>query len=184
MSDPLARVEAALERLGAEHEPPRGWEARVLAATRKRSPRCGWWFAIPSIAVVALVPICWPSSTPPDDNLALRVIREPVGPIKRGSSAHVGDRVHITATSGDRYQAIWVYRNDRELVAACPAGLSCRRSGNTTTADITLLAVGSYTFVAVTSISPLPEAQGSYDYDRARAEGARATLHIQPLEVR
>jgi hypothetical protein len=184
MSHSIARMEAALQRLGAEHEPPWGWETRVLAATRQRSRRCNWWLAIPAAALIALASISWPSPKPPDDNLALHVLWEPVGPIVRGNSAHVGDRAHITATSADRYRAIWVYRNEHELVVACPAGLSCRRSGNTTTVDVTLLAVGSYTFVAVTSASPLPEPRGTYDSDRAAAEKARAAIVIQPLEVR
>lgn len=184
MSDPIARVEAAFERLGAEHEPPPGWQARVLAATRQRPRRCSWWLALPAAALIAIGSIFWPSQKPTDDTLALHVIWEPVGPIVRGNSAHVGDLAHITATSGDRYRAIWVYRNEHELVVACPAGPSCRRSGNATTVDITLLAVGSYTFVAVTSPSPLPEPQGSYDSDRASAEKARAAILIQPLEVR
>jgi len=37
--DPIARLEHALEQLGAEHQPPPGWEARVLAAVEPRPRR-------------------------------------------------------------------------------------------------------------------------------------------------
>jgi len=184
MSDPITRVEAALKQLGAEYEPPWGWEARVLAATRPRPRWCLWWFAIPALALSVSAPIFWSWTRPPDDCVALHVSVDPAGPTMRGSSAHVGDRVHVTATSRDLHRALWVYRNEHELVVACPGGPACRRSGDTTTADLTLLAVGTYTFVAITSISPLPAPQGSYDADQASAREVRATIQIQPLEVR
>jgi predicted DNA-binding protein (UPF0251 family) len=43
------RIEDALAQLGAEHEPPPGWEARVLAATHvtRRRP---WWYAAGGLA--------------------------------------------------------------------------------------------------------------------------------------
>lgn len=186
MSDAITRVETALKQLGAEYEPPWGWQARVLAAIQPRRSWCLWRFAIPIIALIVMVPIFWPKPrpAPPEDRVALHVIVDPAGPTMRGSSAHVGDRVHVTAASGDRYRALWVYRNEHELVVACPGGPSCRRAGEATTADLTLLAVGRYTFVAITSISPLPAPQGSYDADHAAAREAGATIQSQPLEVR
>ena len=184
MTDPITRVEAALKQLGAAHEPPRGWETRVLAATRSRPRWCLWWFVLPALAMIVSAPLFWPRSAPTDDRVALHVILDPVGPTMRGSSAHVGDRVRVTAAGSDPYRALWVYRNEHELVVACPGGPSCRRAGDATTADLTLLAVGRYTLVAITSSTPLPAPRGAYDTDQAAAREAGATSQSQPLEVR
>ena len=102
----------------------------------------------------------------------------------RGSAAHIGDRVHVTATSGDRHHAIWVYHNDRELIVTCPAGPSCNGARHTMTADVTLQTVGKYAFLAVASDAPLPEPQGSFDPDCAAAQKAGARTQIQQIEVR
>ena len=51
--EPISRIEAALARLGAEHEPPVGWEARVLAATAPPPRRAWWWLAIAMKALKA-----------------------------------------------------------------------------------------------------------------------------------
>lgn len=41
MTDPDRRLEHAIRQLGADLEPPPGWEARVLAAVEPRRRR-GW----------------------------------------------------------------------------------------------------------------------------------------------
>ena len=185
MTPSIPRIETALRQLGAEHEPPHGWQARVLAATRPRPRGCLWRLVIPiAVALIMIAPIFWPHSGPPEDGVALHVAVEPAGPIMRGNSAHIGDRVHVTATSRDRYRALWVYRDERELVVACPGGPSCRRDGDTTTADLTLLAVGSYAIVAVTATVPLPAPRGAYDADNAAARELGAAIESQPLKVR
>src|SRR6185295_11711421 len=89
------RIEAALAQLGAEYEPPLGWEARVLAATRARRP--WWWYAMPGFAVTALA-VCavalWPTAALPA--LALSVEVQHPAPV-RGREGQVGDTVRITA---------------------------------------------------------------------------------------
>lgn len=112
------------------------------------------------------------------------VASEQADPALRGSTANLGDRVHVTATSRDRYRAIWVYRGDRQLVVACPAGPSCNGSGDTLTADFTLQFFGRYFVLAVASRTPLPEPAGSLDLDRATAENAGAWTKDWPLDVR
>jgi hypothetical protein len=183
MSPTIDRLEAALARLGAEHEPPRGWEARVLAAVGVPSRR-RWWFAIPAMAVMAAIAIVLTiPHARPEDPFAIQVSVVSVGPTVRGSSAHAGDRVHASATGGGRHRAIWVYRNDRELVLACPGGPSCGSTLGATTAELTLPSVGSYLFVAVTSASPIPAPSGSYDADRAAAEQAGAQIQRSKLDA-
>jgi hypothetical protein len=182
MSAPIARMEAALERMGAEHEPPLGWEIRVLAEVRVRPLQSRWWVALFSLAAIAL--IAWPRPEPSNHNLSLDVVRNPAGSAMRGPGAHLGDLVRITATGGDRYRAIWVYRNEHELVAACPEGPACTHSGDTTTADVRLQAIGSYAFVTVTSASPLPAPGDTYDHDLANAREAGATIKTQVIDVR
>jgi hypothetical protein len=223
MSDPIARVEAALERLGAEYEPSSGWDTRVLTVVGQWHPWYHWWrrwrfwLAIPMGALGPIALLCWLSVRAPPvvetpgammasarDDLKLDVnsvgstmrgspvtmrgsSMDPVeqgGPVAmRRSSANVGDRVHVTATSRERYRAIWVYHNDRELVVACPAGPSCDDSADTLTADLTLQLFGRYVVLAVASSTPLPEPRGSLDLDRAAAEKAGASTRDWPLNV-
>lgn len=181
----FSRLESALEQLGAEHEPPPGWQTRVLAAIDEPRGLRRWWLALPVAAAIAICLSLVPSSPePPSRALALRVDVVPTGPPMRGTAAVVGNYVHARATGGDCYRAIWVYRNERELVVVCPGGLSCGSAGGATTAGVTLLTVGSYTFVAVTSASPLPALQGSYDDDRAAAERSGAQVKSYTIEAR
>jgi len=165
--EPIARIEAALTRLGAEHKPPVGWEARVLAAATKPKPKPWWWFAFPVVALaVAAIVVCFPHSRDQPLQLALNI--EKGGVLVRGNSAHVGDIVHATATGGGHLRAVWVYR-DEHLVVACPGGPQCRRDGEATVADVVLDSIGEYTIVALTSKSPVPAPTGTLDTDVSNA---------------
>jgi hypothetical protein len=181
--EPIARIEAALARLGAEHKPPVGWEARVLAAVTKPKPKPWWWFAFPvvALAVIALV-VCFPRS-PADQSLQLALDIEKGGVVVRGTSAHVGDIVHATATGGGHHRAVWVYRDDH-LVVACPGAPQCRRDGEATIADIVLDSTGEYTIVALTSKSPVPAPTGGFDQDVSSAISAGARDVHKSLTVR
>ena len=178
MTTPISRVEAALESLGSEHEPPAGWEARVLAQIRSRPSRRPWWLAIPAIALVVLVIALWPRTAPGILQLTLKVTA--AGPIVRGPSAHVGDLVDIAATGGERHRAIWVYRDD-ELVAVCPHTSPCEVAQDSTHAHFALTAYGTYAFVALGSAQPIPTPRGSYDSDLAAAGDAGATAQVQRI---
>jgi hypothetical protein len=180
----IARLEAAIAWLGTEHEPPRGWETRVLAAVGAPRRRHAWWLAMPAFAAIAITIALAIPRPRPHEPLELQVSVVSVGPVVRGSTAHTGDRVHASATGGDRYRAIWVYRNERELVVACPGGPSCGSTGDTTTAEVTLPGIGAYVFVALTSASPLPAPRGSYDTDHTAAEQAGAKIQHRKIEVR
>jgi hypothetical protein len=185
----MARIEAALAGLGAEHEPPAGWEARVLAAVSTAAPRPKprlWWllFAAPAVAaaVIALVIILRPPRTGPLQ-LALAVDRNTT--LVRGGVYHQGDVVRATATGGGPYRAVWVYRDDA-LVVACPGAPSCRSTKDGLTAEVTLKLLGEYKVVAVASRSStaaIPAPGGTFDLDVASLHDI-AVLKIEPFTVR
>jgi hypothetical protein len=182
MTAPILRLEAALAGLGAAYEPPWGWQTRVLAAVEAPRRRRGWWLALPAAAALALPLVLL--RPPPEDPLVFQMAVVPVGPQQRGSAAQVGDRVHAQATGGDRYRAIWVYRDHRELVVACPGGPSCGALDDTTAAEVTLRTLGAYEILALTSASPIPAPHGAYDADLAAAERAGAKIQHKYVTVR
>ena len=193
MSAPIARVEAALRQLGTEHHPPPGWDTRVLEAIGPRNPwwrQWRWWIAIPMTALSVCIllwcsvgPIPGPATVALAEHRTLQLKRELAGPTMRGSAAGIGDHIQATVASADRYRALWVYHDDRKLIVACPSGPACSGSRDTMTAAITLQIVGSYTFLMVTSTSPFPEPQGSFDADWAAATEAGATTQLERIEV-
>jgi hypothetical protein len=177
-------MKVALELVGREHEPPPGWEARVLAAVQarpNRTTRWTWWLTLPAVALVAIVIALWPRAAPSGVDLALEITA--AGPIVRGNSAHVGDLVTATASGGARNHAIWVYRDD-ELIAVCPGSSLCEISGDTARAILALGAEGMYAFVALSSARPIPPAHGSYDLDLVTAADAGAMATVKRIVAR
>lgn len=173
MMEPIARIEEALTRLGAEHKPPVGWEARVLAAAAKPKPKPWWWFAFPVVALAVIAIVLFFGRSPSEQPLQLALDVEKGAQVVRGTSAHVGDIVHATATGGGHYRSVWVYRDDH-LVMSCPGAPQCRRDGEATVADVALDATGEYTIVALTSRSPVPAPVGTLDTDVSNASAAGA----------
>jgi hypothetical protein len=187
MTEPITRIEAALSQLGREHEPPAGWEARVLAATAGPRRKPWWLFATSALAVAGAAAVIVTRVVPaePAEPVAAFALEAPwdKGPATvRGDSLHVGDLVHATARGGGGYRSVWVYRNE-ELVAACPGGQACRFEGDKTIADVRLLSIGSYRIVALSSVVPLAPPRGVYDSDVANAF-AQATYFEKLLPVR
>jgi hypothetical protein len=180
MTDPISRIEAALARLGAEHEPPQGWEAKVLAATvdRRRS-RWWWWLTpLPVAAVAALVLVLlrpvpvnpWMSllSTPGVEAHGERV------ELRRGErSLSRGDVLTARATHDQVHGALWIYR-DGQLEMACPRDPGCWSFVGQTVAAVRLKLVGTYTIVSLTSKKAIPTPTGNYDDDLAAAKSAEA----------
>jgi hypothetical protein len=167
----IARLEGALADAGREHEPPPHWEARVLTAIDE-APRAApgrWWMLLfPAIAAAAaiIIYVSWPR-TPAPPQLAIALTVERGGPIMRGNSAHVGDTIHVTATGGaGAHRAVWIYRDDRELVAVCAGDAPCA---------FPITARGEYAIVLVVTDAPLPTPHGPFDADVAAA--AQAGLH-------
>jgi hypothetical protein len=179
MSDPsMTRLERAIEQLGAEHEPPPGWQAKVLAAVAPRRRTRWWWFAVPAAlaaaVAIALVPL-WPRR----DGLTLVAERVPGPRVMRGDSG----QIRATARGGDGHLAIWVYRNGHDLVAVCPGHAACRSADDGLRLDLPVERLGTYQIVALTSATALPAPIGSYDGDLAAATAAGATSKLQELDV-
>ncbi|TMQ08936.1 MAG: hypothetical protein E6J90_39005 [Deltaproteobacteria bacterium] len=180
--EPIARLEHALEQLGAEHEPPRGWEARVLAAVEPKPRRRWWWLAVPALAVVLAVVLLPALLSPRPGALALTIERIP-GPTRARGDTQVGDRIHATARGGAGHRAIWVYRGETDLVAVCPGGTGCSASGGALALDFALDRIGSYHVIALAGAAELPVPHGAYDEDLAAAMAAGATDQRQVIEV-
>jgi hypothetical protein len=180
VTEPIARIEAALRDLGADHEPPVGWEARVLAATASRKPWRWWWLAAPAVAAAVVVIVILGGHGEPGLQIALTYTHG--NEIVRGDTVKAGDIVHATATGGGRHHAIWIYRNE-VLVMACPGARECRIAGDAITADAKL-AMGKYVIVVLTSDSDIPPPAGSYDSDLARAREAGADVVDRRVNAR
>ncbi|HEX3477128.1 MAG TPA: zf-HC2 domain-containing protein [Kofleriaceae bacterium] len=128
-------------------------------------------YAAPILAAAAAVAVWLTPSPAPEFQLVvafdrtepIQRSRERAGVTQRALPAHVGDVVR-SSVHGKRYQAIWVYRDDRELVIACPKdGGSCSTTDGDLTLQLRLHAQGTYTIVGLGSSEPIPEARGTVD---------------------
>jgi hypothetical protein len=185
VTEPIARIEAALARLGAEHEPPPGWEARVLAAATTRKRRPWWLYPIPIavLTVVGLAVVLPMVHRDAGDRLevALSYSRSGSAVYRDKAKANVGDTVHATAKGGGSYRALWIYR-DNQLVTACPLRQPCQSAGGATSIDVVLSPVGHWVIVALASGAPITAPTGSYDTDVADVP-AGTRVHQDPIAV-
>lgn len=172
MTDPIRRIEDALAGLGAEHEPPRGWEARVLAATTARRRRPWWIYAAPGLVAAAAAVLLYLGRPREPAALALDVdLEHSVASRGGGGEGRVGDVVHVTVRGGSG-RVLWIYRDDVELVMRCPGDPACRVSEQAIRADLVLGRVGTYRMVALTAGPAVPAPAGSYEADVAAARRA------------
>lgn len=154
-------------------------------ALRRRRWRAALAAALPvaaaAVAVIALVrPGGAPTHVPP---LAVAMAIQPHGPAMRGiQAAHPGDVLHISAT-GALHRAIWVYRNEQTLIAACPGSSGCHAGRDELTLDLTLDARGTYAVVTLGAASPLPRPRGTLDDDVAAASTIEGSYQIGHVEV-
>ena len=182
MSDPRTRLEQAIEQLGADLEPLPGWEAWVLAAVepRRRSWFARGWLAVPAVAAIALIAVLLPRSAHrAPEPLALSAELVAGAQVMRGPSA-----LRAIARGGDGHRAIWLYRDERELVAACPGHPACQTTGGALRIVLDPVPIGSYQIIALSSAAVLPAPTGSPDRDLAAAQDTGASWKLQELEVR
>jgi hypothetical protein len=177
--DKRARIEAALARLGEEHQPPVGWEARVLAATGATRRRPWWMYAAPGLTLAAAAVVVLILVRPSPQVVALKV-EVKHSALFRGDEASAGDTAHITASG----RAIWVYHEEVELVLRCPEAPSCQASGGSITLDLPLTRTGTYTVVALGAVPAQTRLEGNYDADTAAAKDAGVEIRQYQLVVR
>lgn len=195
MTDPNTRIERAIAQLGSEYEPPADWQSKVLAAIdREERPRPvaprrrWWWFAIPAAALAPAALLIWLRLSTAPLAVVVELDRSDPAPAQRtrGPASDAdgvhrvppGTRVRLAARGGDGHRALWVYRDGRDLVAACP-GASCSGTG----VSLVLDRLGRYQVFALDAPSPLPAPSGDYDHDLAAATAAGATQRQQVIEV-
>src|SRR5262245_59938181 len=143
MTDPSTRLERAIAQLGAEHEPPPGWQAQVLAAieaTKQPKPSLWtwlrrWWYAVATPVLVAGTATVLLFAGRPSPLLLATDVKLPDSTrVVRGdpnrSRDHVplGSRIMLTVQGGKEHRALWVYRDERELLARCPGQPACQAS--------------------------------------------------------
>jgi hypothetical protein len=176
------RLRQDLAGLGADEEPPAGWEARVWAriGERKRKPRWIWFLAPVGAAALAATLFFAMPRTPLSPSLVQEVVAG--GPVRRAAGARPGDRLDLRAgTAGSPHAELRIYRNGRDLVLQCPGDAgdpSCRRDGDALRASLTLPSAGDYRAMLILDDEPLPPPRKSLDADAGAAfdRGAQVVL--------
>ena len=183
------RLRAEIAALGAEDEPPVGWQARVWERLdqrrERRRPRWpGWrgWIvpagvgAAASLAALFLIFLIRPPAPRPP---SLRVEVQAGATVRRGGEAQPGDLLRLTAaTGGARHAELRVYRNDTELVLRCSTDRPCSRRGDELRAAVLLDAVGRYQPLLMRAESPLPAPVSDLDKDTSAALAAGADVRL------
>jgi hypothetical protein len=163
------RLRQDIAGIGADEEPPAGWETRVWAriGERKRRPRWIWFLAPVGAAALAATLFFAVPRTPSSPSLVQEVVAG--GPIRRAAGARPGDRLDLRAgTAGSPHAELRLYRNGRDLVLRCPSDAgdpSCRRDGDALLASLTLPSVGDYQAMLVLDDEPLPPPRKGLDAD-------------------
>jgi hypothetical protein len=179
--DVYLTIQAALKSLPAI-APPAGWQERVLssvAADTRQTGRGARW-VLGAAAVAAAAVVVWHVRTPSVGPLAVRQEVVATDASRRSDSAAVGDTIRALATGGEgQAREIRLYRNERHLVARCPATESeCLVDGKTTELRVKLSAPGRYRSLAIVGPAPIPTPGHSLDDDARDASKAGASVEI------
>jgi len=180
------RLSAEIAGLGAEDEPPVGWQARVWERIdQRRERRRPWWLGwrgwiVPVGAVLAASLAALFLIRPPGPQLpSLRVEIQAGATVHRGGEAQPGDLLRLTAaTGGARHAELRVYRNDTELVLRCSTDRPCSRQGDEVRAAVLLDAVGRYQPLLMRAESPLPSPVSDLEKDTSAALAAGADVKL------
>jgi len=198
MSDPSDRLERAIAQLGAEHEPPPGWEAQVLAAIEpqraavpERRPWLRrWWPAIPTavLAAAVLVLVLRPGRSEALEVAFVATAGDPSRGATRGEQradeVTLGSRLDLAVRGGRGHRALWLYRVGSGLVAACPGDARCDTAGGAPHLALTAGQIGEYQIVVLTTDAALPAPSGDYDRDVAALLDARIDNTTKTFRVR
>jgi anti-sigma factor RsiW len=177
------RIARAMADLGTDAQRSPDHVARVLAAATSpaRVPahvaqrRRVAWLGVPLLAAATIL-VWWLLRDREVQRFAIEIV-ERDRPSLRGE-ARLGDRVRVTLRAGD---ALWIYRNDHELLQVCPR--DCDRRGERLIGERELDVVGRYQIVWL-STDRAPPPIGDMEHDIAAAGAAGATHELREIEVR
>jgi hypothetical protein len=185
------RLRAEIAALGAEDEPPVGWQARVWERLDQRRERRrfrwpGWrgWL-VPVGAVLAASLAALFLIRPPEPRLpeprppSLGVEIQAGATVRRGGEAQPGDLLRLTAAAGGaRHAELRVYRNDTELVLRCSTDRPCSRRGDEVRAAVLLDTIGRYQPLLLRAERPLPPPVSDLEKDTSAALAAGADVRL------
>lgn len=177
-----AVAESAPAATPAPALPPGQAEVTPLRPRRRAATRWAPLAGLAALAAAAAL-LLWlrrdgATPAPPPVRFAFEVVAQG-GPALRGE-AQLGDELRVTLPPGS---ALWIYRNDRELLLVCPR--DCRRSadGAALLASRALDGIGRYQLVWLSTAEvPAPRGELQADIAAARAAGARHELRELDVE--
>jgi hypothetical protein len=180
------RLRVEIAALGAEDEPPVGWQARVWERLDQRRERRrlrwpGWrgWIVPAAVGVAASLATLFLIRPPEPRPPSLRVEVQAGTTVRRGGEAQPGDLLRLTAaTGGARHAELRVYRNDTELVLRCSTDRPCSRRGDEVRAAVLLDAVGRYQTLLMRAEKPLPSPVSDLEKDTSAALAAGADVRL------
>ncbi len=178
------RIARAMREIGAAHQRRPDHLARLWAtidARPARRPGRWPWLAAPALGLAAAVALIWwlrggePAPGEPAPRFAVEVVSQHAVAVR--GDARLGDRLRVRARAG---AAVWIYRNDRELLLACPR--DCARDGDALIGEVALDAIARYQIVWLSTASA-PAPGGELERDVAAASAAGATHELREIVV-
>jgi hypothetical protein len=187
----IARIEQALSELGADHSPPLGWEARVLAASEQ--PPKPWWqrwqrwlvagvpCAAAAAAVLFFVLTKQANEGPLQIAVSRTVLEDPcvkadgtTACMSSGGDCSIHQVNMLEATSSAAHRALRLYRG-RTLIQSCEAATAgpCEVTKDKLRLPWKVDSLDHYVAVAVSSNEPLPALSGELDADLAKLASAK-----------
>jgi hypothetical protein len=97
--------------------------------------------------------------------------------------ARAGD-VLRTATRGAVHRALLVYRDNQELMIACPGGAACSSSEDELALELRLSGAGEYSIIAIGSAEPVPAPRAPVDVMLSAVVSAGAHFERRVVDVR
>jgi hypothetical protein len=180
----------ALAAVGDQRRPPEGWQAQVWArierdealGRQQRSLRLA--AAGTAVAIAAALVLYVRTGVPADGAPRIEIVAGATA--MRSTSARVGDRIRVRVGDG---MAVWLYREDRSLIARCdasvPTGLApgprCAVGKDGLALESDLAAPGRYQVVVLPRAAPPPS--GNLDRDVAAAAGRGLEFRLTEVDV-
>lgn len=189
---PIAPGEAALTPAVTEPDPAPAAASPAPAVMGCHRAPSRWWtrsraiaYAAPLLAAAAAVPL-WCGHGDPEFALAIQrapaAVRSRDSSPARGATLQVDDVVR-PSVRGAPHRAIWVYLDERRLVAACPGDAWCSDRGGELTLELRLSAPGPYVVVGLGSRAPIAAPKATLDETLAAARRAGVYTQTEKFDV-